>query len=300
VGLIDADGLFYGDRMAKLSLMARLYWPYFFCASNAYGRLELNYHRLSNRAFARFPQIPSESEINSYLKEYKEAFLLFVYESNGQRWGAWDVSEKFLPRHKDAASKRSPDPGPAFLDWKNRYSKAKEASLRASVFDCNVFTKPAQDGEMLCENVRGVGVGVGVGGGVNTCSPDGERVTDLFPVDLPPGKTLEPPAKAWGLSEKKRAFQEEFWPLWPRKTAKGDAEAAWRKHATSRERADSIIKALGVQLPQLSAARMSDDGKDYCPYPASWLNGKRYEDDPEVQPGRSNGSIYADYQEAAE
>jgi hypothetical protein len=34
---LDPDGLFNGDRIAKLSLMARLYRPYFFAVANGYG-----------------------------------------------------------------------------------------------------------------------------------------------------------------------------------------------------------------------------------------------------------------------
>jgi hypothetical protein len=72
---IDQDGLFNGDRMAKLSLMARLYWTYFFAGANAYGRIEINYLRLAAKMFSRFPVIPSEAEVMSYLKEYSEAYL---------------------------------------------------------------------------------------------------------------------------------------------------------------------------------------------------------------------------------
>jgi hypothetical protein len=134
----------------------------------------------------------------------------------------------------------------------------------------------------------------------DSCPSDDGRSRELFSVDDPPFNTLDEPAPVWGVAEKQRAFQEEFWPAWPRKIAKAEAERAWCKRATSREQADSIIKALGVQLLQLSAARASEDGKDYCPYPATWLNGERYEDDPETQPSQSNGSIYPDYREASE
>src|SRR5260370_33128426 len=127
--------------MAKLSLMARLYWTYFYVASNAYGRLELNYHRIANRAFATFSPVPSESEFDGYLKEYSDTYLLFVYEFNGQLWGQWDVSERLLLRHKDAASKRSPVPGPAFLQWKNEYLSLKEKSLKAHTSPRNTYLK---------------------------------------------------------------------------------------------------------------------------------------------------------------
>ena len=80
-------------------------------------------------------------------------------------------------------------------------------------------------------------------------------------------------AASWGLKEKRQVFLSEFWPAWPRKVSKAAAEKAWCKHATSPELAQRIVNAVRVQLPQLTA-----DLK-YCPYPASWLNDKRWEDE---------------------
>jgi uncharacterized protein YdaU (DUF1376 family) len=119
---------------------------------------------------------------------------------------------------------------------------------------------------------------------INAWSPDGERPLDLFPVDSPRCDTLDgEPAQAprqhpsnngWGPKEKASAFAEGFWPLWPRKVAKAAAEKAWQKYAVSPKLADTIVSAVRAQLPQLTA-----DLK-YCPYPATWLNQRRFDDDP--------------------
>ena len=71
-------------------------------------------------------------------------------------------------------------------------------------------------------------------------------------------------------------FDDTFWPAYPRKVAK---EAA-RKAAARLERE-------GVDLAEvmagLEAARASDqwtrDGGRYVPHPATWLNGRRWEDE---------------------
>src|SRR5688572_11705565 len=116
--ILDADGMFNGDRVARLSLEARLHLPFYMLAANDYGRLELNFHRLINRIFARFPETPSEEQIWSHFGEYAEQHLGYVYEAAGQPWIQFDTSEKWLPRYKSKASQASPDPGPAFLEWK--------------------------------------------------------------------------------------------------------------------------------------------------------------------------------------
>jgi hypothetical protein len=136
---IDPDGLFNGDRMAKLSLMARLYWPYFFAAANGYGRLEINYLRLTAKIFSRFPSVPTEPEVMGWIKEYADYYLLFLYRANGVLWGQFDTPEKYLPKYKDRASAASPSPGQAFPEWMRQYAKLKQAETQANPIACSVF-----------------------------------------------------------------------------------------------------------------------------------------------------------------
>jgi hypothetical protein len=102
---IDPDGLFNGDRMAKLTLMARLYWPYFFSAANGYGRLEINYLRLTAKMFSRFPSVPTKPEVMGWIEEYAENYLLFLYRANGVLWGQFDT-----PRNTCRSTKIGPPP----------------------------------------------------------------------------------------------------------------------------------------------------------------------------------------------
>lgn len=64
----------------------------------------------------------------------------------------------------------------------------------------------------------------------------------------------------------------EFWSAYPRKVAKGDAEKAWKKHKPN----------LAACLSAISIAKSSTDwtkdGGQYIPHPATWLNGKRWDD----------------------
>jgi len=66
---------------------------------------------------------------------------------------------------------------------------------------------------------------------------------------------------------------EQFWSAYPKKIAKADAERAW----------DKIKPDLQLVLTSLNWQTKSDDwtkdGGKYIPYPASYLNAKRYEDE---------------------
>ncbi len=133
---VDSDGLFGGDRFTLMSDEARLYWPYFWCASNSVGRIELNYFKVVAKAFYRFKKLPTEVKFWALMGEYREAYLLFCYEFNGVIWGQWDASEKFLPTYKLATDSRTPAPTvKEFLEWKSGYVQAKTAkSINANNF----------------------------------------------------------------------------------------------------------------------------------------------------------------------
>lgn len=72
-------------------------------------------------------------------------------------------------------------------------------------------------------------------------------------------------------NEKPEPFAD-FWLLYPRRVAKKDAQKAWNR----------IPDALHIRIfTALVAWRIvwRDKDAEYLPYPASWLNGERWEDE---------------------
>jgi len=68
----------------------------------------------------------------------------------------------------------------------------------------------------------------------------------------------------------------KFWDAWPRKVAKADAVKAWNKLAPDAELTIYIIERVNL------LAQTDDwlkDGGRYIPHPATWLNGRRWEDE---------------------
>lgn len=80
---------------------------------------------------------------------------------------------------------------------------------------------------------------------------------------------------------------DDFWREYTRKVAKLDAERAWSK---------ILVDERPAVMAGLAAAKRSEqwrrDGGKYVPYPATWLNGRRWEDDPEL-PADEPASAYA-------
>lgn len=69
---------------------------------------------------------------------------------------------------------------------------------------------------------------------------------------------------------------DEFWKAYPKKVAKAQAQKAWSKLKPDKALLTVIIEALKRQ--KQSAQWLRDNGQ-YIPYPATWLNGRRWEDD---------------------
>lgn len=75
-----------------------------------------------------------------------------------------------------------------------------------------------------------------------------------------------------------------FWGLWPRKTAKKDAERAWSKLRPAERRL--VLHVLPKHVEYWKAARTE---MLFVPYPATWLNGERWKDEvviPAPKPAR--------------
>ena len=69
---------------------------------------------------------------------------------------------------------------------------------------------------------------------------------------------------------------DEFYKVYPKKVAKEQAIKAWRKIKPNDELFDKIIKSIKSQ-------GLADRDKQFVPNPATWLNGKRWEDEVAVK-----------------
>ena len=90
----------------------------------------------------------------------------------------------------------------------------------------------------------------------------------------------EKPEKAASLD---RAF-DKFWAVYPRHTAKQDAKKAFVKVSPD----DSLLNTM---LTAIQRQKQTDQWSDprYIPHPATWLNGRRWEDEPQratMKPGK--------------
>ena len=69
---------------------------------------------------------------------------------------------------------------------------------------------------------------------------------------------------------------DAFWATYPRHTGKQDAQRAWRKLAPD---ADLQARMLEAVARQKQSAQWTKDGGQFIPHPATWINGRRWEDE---------------------
>ena len=74
---------------------------------------------------------------------------------------------------------------------------------------------------------------------------------------------------------------EAFWTVWPRKVARRDAEKAWKQLNPSEALAAEIL--MDVQAKAQSIGWLKEN-RAFCPYPASYIRGRRWEDSDQTPP----------------
>lgn len=154
---------------------------------------------------------------------------------------------------------------------------------------------PSEPGETGSESDGTTGTtvpgGTGVPGGtvVPPNNPSNYVTTDVSIKDTPPKTRRTKTATVTPISDE--AF-DRFWTVYPRKTAKGTARTAWAKALKRGANPEAVIAAAERFRDHLAATKANPK---YTPYPASWLNGERYDDEPEQagpQKAAANGHPY--------
>lgn len=78
-----------------------------------------------------------------------------------------------------------------------------------------------------------------------------------------------------------RAGFARFWEKWPKRVARAEAERAWLRLAPGADLEAAILTAVAAQSARQEWAA---EGGKFIPHPATWLNGRRWEDQGFVKP----------------
>ena len=100
----------------------------------------------------------------------------------------------------------------------------------------------------------------------------GELPQDAARIQNPESRIQNPESESRTAHAARGAEFEKFWTAYPRKEGKQKARAAFEKVAVPLE---TLLEAIERQK---SSAQWTKDEGQFIPHPATWLNGKRWED----------------------
>lgn len=161
---------------------------------------------------------------------------------------------------------------------------------------------PPVDNQEKGANIAPFGGAKGAIHDVKGCNPQLERVqsatskgaTAIAPESSvnhqePSGNRQSAHAKN-GKAAKPAALFERLWQAYPRKVAKADAEKAFAKLGADEALLTVLLEAIAKQS---AWPEWREDGGKFIPHPATWLNGKRWLDEPAPKQAAGAGGASA-------
>ena len=115
-----------------------------------------------------------------------------------------------------------------------------------------------------------------------------ETQTDHLPINK---RIKEIKNKEKEIKEKEKTSFDDFWEAYPKKKGKGAARKAFENAVKKGVTVDVLIDAVNRQR---CGSQWTKDNGQYIPYPATWLNQERWEDEPDFTPA-DNGQQKPSY-----
>lgn len=113
----------------------------------------------------------------------------------------------------------------------------------------------------------------------------GSPIPVNIPINIPDNNkpSISPKGEEYVKDDLDTQRFESFWSMYPNKKAKANARKAWNKLKVDGPLYTEIMK--GLTLHKKSRDWIKDEGQ-FIPHPATWLNGRRWEDEVEQEPTR--------------
>jgi len=252
--LLQFEAMWASDKLAACAPWAQAEYAWVYGLADVNGSFELtNLRVLWGKVAANRKELSIE-RLEQVFDEFVTQGLLFVWERDGKKFGHWTGSDqpgRLLP---PALRKRYRAVAPL----------VPKTELRAYL---------KSFGKSQCNLIEVSRTGEGEG--------EVSRASHA-PSSEPSAPSVSPSPSLNALEQGTRAAAfEVFWEKWPRREAKAAARRAWAKIP---------IAEYAVLMSGLEMWRKSDQWtRGIIPHPATWLNGKRWEDEVEIL-ASSNGA----------
>lgn len=248
-------------------------WVYLITFVDDYGRGDADPEIIKGLVFPRRKRV-TESDIKTALADLAGMGCIRLYEIDGESYFCfpnWSV-------HQRIQSKKSKYPEPPETAAEQEFS-GFHGDLPLSTVSHG--EPPPESNPIQSESNPNPNLNPNP-----PHTPQGGRCGEERKVQTASGAGDEQPA---GLIQ--RRFSE-FWALYPKKVGKGAAEKAWDRLRPNQRTFESMMQAVRVQM---RCAQWTRDNGQYIPNPATWLNQRRWEDEPEIRQGGEDRKYSASY-----
>lgn len=272
-----------------LSDAGRFAWPWFWCASNTVGRVELNHRDFVNTVFRQFKKPPTEDEFWALVSEFHESYLMFVYEIAGKVWGQWWVSEKYLPKYKIRRDEKTPAPiVREFTRWQGEYENRKLHAIHGKCRVLNVSENFQNSMKTSGEFPLGeIGIEIVIGSEIETeekskpYAPHGAfDLTFQNGNGNGGGHPKKPKSGKRSTEEIKKALGDrlvwwvEFRKVYPCQESMNPAMDAYERKVKTRDMAEAVYRGAKAY-----AAKCAADPTLKLKYAQGWINDERWTDE---------------------
>lgn len=261
--ILDGGALWKSDKIARIQPeWMRAEYANWIPLALANGSFEADTRRIWATVYSYNRPDISFEDVEEVEREFCRVGLLFLFfdKETGKLWGYFTGIEKQgrLPAKSRLDKKHEPiGPTPPADGLRAYVELTRSKALEKSVVS-----------QWLANGCLGFGFGLGIGSGSGEESSASRSPAPAAPGARPSYRlnTLEQETKATGF--------EVFWEKWPRREAKAAARRAWAKIPI----AEYVALMAGLEMWRKSEQWT----RGVIPHPATWLNGRRWEDEVET------------------
>lgn len=244
------EGILSSARINALSFGAEIFYRRLMSVADDYGRYYASPGTLRGACWPTSPDKVKDSQVFEWLSECCKGAdpLIVTYYVKGCN---------YLQIQGFNQQTRSKSKFPEYVS--NCLASASQVISKCLADDTQVLSNCLASDEQLLSTSRSRNSETKSETETNqTPVARGATALDVIPVDL---------VERW--------FSLEFWPMYPRKTARKEGLKAARAHLKAESDRDDAIVGLKRQLQDFQSR---DPSK--VPHAATWINGRRWEDEP--------------------
>lgn len=271
------------ESLNQLSWFEQVFFDHLIVNCDDYGRMDARPAVLKAKLFPLCDTV-SLKDIESGLQSLVRVGCVQPYEAGGKpylflpSWEKHQTRRAHKSKYPDPAGSNPPDHENNCKQMHADDSNCKQMSpySRYEIRDTGYENGNESENEFENEKhpVAPQGADASEEKPENQAKESAEQSESLT-VETARGAGKKKPADHSTTSGRQKQF-EEFWCHYPRRVGRGTAEKAFDKLRPDKALFERILSAVDRQKKSEDWQR---DGGRYIPYPATWLNGKRWEDD---------------------